>query len=819
LSDTDIDGGIGDIEDSTTANNGTTFNMEGDEQVAGKIGGSFYWDPDGEYVDISSVGTLTTFTFSLWVNPVDPDSWGTLVGWDNDNDIQIRGAAAGGNAWNVNYYDGGDNYGDTLVTQNAWNYVTITKTGDNVTFYLDGDSDGTATVTKDMVFDWIGANKLGADEGFGGQMDEIRISNAVRSADWIEASYLSQNGAFAFTSFGGEQVGITDKAAPVITARETVDSDANGQIDQIQITTSEALDDDFAGLTMTVDGYGVTGYSSDTANDNIFYVDLTESGTADTDATPTVTVTTNTTLSEFGGANNIATDGGTAATDKAAPVVLSAASITGSTSLALTFSESVYTTTGGAGDLVTGDFSYGNVQAGGATTVSSMSEADGSDNVVILTMDAAFIAADFGNDTIAAASAQIYDLADTAADTSAVTITSTGMSIMVSTDTDVTAGGAPGDDTWSNAEAFLIDNPNLDLGDTTNGTFAAAFDLDNFVDDSNSKLSAIHFVTQDITIGSGTSIDLQAGDIIISTAGDEAIGGVTFNDEDIFVFRPNTPDPYNSGTFFLLVDGSDVFGTSEVDALTLIEQDTTIGGTIYNAGTFLMSLSDELDIQHLDFTSVGSVTAGTMAQFLDSSDIDVDDQAVDGLELIETTTVIGGETLFAGELLISLQIDDASVGGNSITTQQHDVVKLNITAVGANAAATAAIFLDGSDVGLDTDAEDIKSLTLFSDVMGPVVLSKETADLNGDGFIDAIHVTFSEAIQDSTVSAGDWDVAGVTVDAFVSTTNGDTADDADIYITFADGVLDTGATPDMTYTQGTLADGSGNLLASDDTAA
>ena len=34
-----------------------------------------------------------------------------------------------------------------------------------------------------------------------GSLDEVRISNTARSADWIKASYLSQNGSFAFTSF------------------------------------------------------------------------------------------------------------------------------------------------------------------------------------------------------------------------------------------------------------------------------------------------------------------------------------------------------------------------------------------------------------------------------------------------------------------------------------------------------------------------------------------------------------------------------------------------------------------------------------------
>jgi len=120
--------------------------------------------------------------------------------------------------------------------------------------------------------------------------------------------FLTTSGIWDYFYIDDVQIEYTTNAGPAITARETVDSDGNGQIDQIKITASEALDDDFSGLTITVDGYAVTGYSSDIANDNIFYVNLTESGSADTDATPTVTVTANTTLSEFGGSNNIAVD-------------------------------------------------------------------------------------------------------------------------------------------------------------------------------------------------------------------------------------------------------------------------------------------------------------------------------------------------------------------------------------------------------------------------------------------------------------------------------------------------------------------------------
>ncbi|MEE9602617.1 MAG: DUF2341 domain-containing protein, partial [Thermoguttaceae bacterium] len=104
-----------------------------------------------------------------------------------------------------------------------------------------------------------------------------------------------------------------------------------------------------------------------------------------------------------------------------------------------------------------------------------------------------------------------------------------------------------------------------------------------------------------------------------------------------------------------------------------------------------------------------------------------------------------------------------------------------------------------------------------TDKAAPVILAKETADLNSDGFIDAIHITFSEAISDATVVASDWNIAGVGGEAFNSTTNSDTPDDADIYITFTDGMLDTGATPRLTYAQNDPVDAdvrdlAGNLI-------
>ena len=40
-----------------------------------------------------------------------------------------------------------------------------------------------------------------------GNIDEVRISNVVRSPEWILTSYNNQNDAMSFFSFGPEETG------------------------------------------------------------------------------------------------------------------------------------------------------------------------------------------------------------------------------------------------------------------------------------------------------------------------------------------------------------------------------------------------------------------------------------------------------------------------------------------------------------------------------------------------------------------------------------------------------------------------------------
>lgn len=128
-------------------------------------------------------------------------------------------------------------------------------------------------------------------------------------------------------------------------------------------------------------------------------------------------------------------------------------------------------------------------------------------------------------------------------------------------------------------------------------------------------------------------------------------------------------------------------------------------------------------------------------------------------------------------------------------------------------AATKDIF--GNSVSGAVAVPDVTGATpatvTIADKILPSLQSAETQDLDMDGYLDALKLTFSENVNDSTVAAADFDVTGYSGEGFVT---GATANDAVIYITFAEmNTPDTGAMPAVTYTQGALTDLSGNKLA------
>ena len=331
--------------------------------------------------------------------------------------------------------------------------------------------------------------------------------------------------------------------------------------------------------------------------------------------------------------------------------------------------------------------------------------------------------------------------------------------LLISTAGDDNNTGAPGDNVFGDSEIQHFGDPNLSYGSSTDGTFGNLFRLDNFAADE-SDIDALHYVTTAMTVGSGgNTFDLQAGDILFSTTTNENLTSTNtlngYGENDVLVFRADTPGDYSSGTFYVLLEN---LGGTDVRGISLVEQTTTVGSTALQAGTFLFvrdGFSEENNVYHHTATGVGAgSTSGTTSILIDGGDVDVD-QPIHSIELIETTGTYGGHSLQAGMLL--LNSGDSFVGDNSLNVGANDIYALTVTQAGTNSAATASLFFDGSDVSLNTSEEIVDALTLITQDPAPVL----DLDANNSGASGAdFATTFTEdggavAIADSDATLSD----------------------------------------------------------------
>ena len=99
------------------------------------------------------------------------------------------------------------------VNANEWHhYVSVRDDAvKKVTFYVDGVKLGNSVSYTNAATDGAGTDfQIGAaadskNSDFTGRMDEIRISNSVRSSSWIAATYLSISSSSSLLNVGSEQ--------------------------------------------------------------------------------------------------------------------------------------------------------------------------------------------------------------------------------------------------------------------------------------------------------------------------------------------------------------------------------------------------------------------------------------------------------------------------------------------------------------------------------------------------------------------------------------------------------------------------------------
>lgn len=106
-----------------------------------------------------------------------------------------------------------------------------------------------------------------------------------------------------------------------------------------------------------------------------------------------------------------------------------------------------------------------------------------------------------------------------------------------------------------------------------------------------------------------------------------------------------------------------------------------------------VSFADE-DILTVD------VSTGLWAMYFDGSDVGLAATDIDAFDLLST-----------GDILLSLDSASFDVPGVGVI-DDSDIVRFTPTSLGADTAGVFAMFFDGSDVGLDTDAEDVDAIAL-----------------------------------------------------------------------------------------------------------
>ncbi|NMB73602.1 MAG: hypothetical protein GYA21_00570 [Myxococcales bacterium] len=297
----------------------------------------------------------------------------------------------------------------------------------------------------------------------------------------------------------------------------------------------------------------------------------------------------------------------------------------------------------------------------------------------------------------------------------------TASGFWLSTSADVSGSGIGGLPSWNAGDALVLGDPNLALepGGSA-GTLSRAFQLSSFAADGSANIDGLHRVGRDLTLGtSGATVEVKAGDLLLSTQDAETLGGIAVNFNDVVRFHPAAPGDYTTGDFTVLFDGAALVispTSNNLTAFTLVEREVTLPDITLPAGTLLFSQNGPVPRKNLYMyipTSLGpGTTQGSRTVLLNMIPLGIpSSNPLSGLDILEECVVIGDEILPAGRLLVSVPVS-GRLSGMSEDVLPHDVAEIMLTATGTAASGTARLLLRGADLGLDNPAESLDALSI-----------------------------------------------------------------------------------------------------------
>ncbi len=204
--------------DSTSNDNdGTNANTT---DGSGKISQGRSMDGDGDRITMANTSSLkptSGITVSMWLKrSTATQKWGAKPLWFGSNSSSPWGAYgfqfANQNSGQLSFHladdtNGHDLYSSTNLANGTWYHVVGTFNGTSNKLYVNGTEEASDSTTFTLG-NYDGSNGLGVGDKyqqgneFAGDMDEVRVSNTAKSADWIATEYNNQNSPSTFLSLG-----------------------------------------------------------------------------------------------------------------------------------------------------------------------------------------------------------------------------------------------------------------------------------------------------------------------------------------------------------------------------------------------------------------------------------------------------------------------------------------------------------------------------------------------------------------------------------------------------------------------------------------
>nr|MDA3802506.1 hypothetical protein [Patescibacteria group bacterium] len=175
---------------------------------------------------------------------------------------------------------------------------------------------------------------------------------------------------------------------------------------------------------------------------------------------------------------------------------------------------------------------------------------------------------------------------------------------------------------------------------------------------------------------------------------------------------------------------------------------------------------------------------------------------------------ISGSAATGTSLYIELEKDS-----NLATSSLELGVSSSTFAFNFDLSSSSASYLEDGEIVVTLSSTDeagntsyATSTSIFKDTLVPEIISLKTQDVNSNGKIDLLKLTFNKAILDSTASSSDFTFTNYVIPK-ISTTSLDILDDNILYLDLTEKeTYDTSATSTLTYTKDTLSDDFDNYL-------